>query len=199
MLSVEIGERLKQLRAGYESKMSQSQLSKRMQVSRETINHWENGTREIKASQVTELADIFDVSCDYILKGVSPVNVDINRQVGLNDKAINKLYEIIDETLILHDRNYRTIDILNYILSSGVFTHELPKLLLTYFDKRGEYELNLNYDEEENLALVMFKITRLVQKLTEDSFDSFYMSYGRSGKKRKKPFIRPKADKIEEE
>jgi len=199
MLSVEIGERLKQLRAGYESKMSQSQLSKRMQVSRETINHWENGTREIKASQVTELADIFDVSCDYILKGVSPVNVDINRQVGLNDKAINKLYEIIDETLILHDRNYRTIDILNYILSSGVFTHELPKLLLTYFDKRGEYELNLNYDEEENLALVMFKITRLMQKLTEDSFDGFYMSYGRSGKKRKKPFIRPKADRIEEE
>ena len=86
-----IGARVQLLREGQTPKMSQAALAKIMKVSRETINHWESNEREIKASQVLKLAEIFRVTCDYILRGVETHNVEFSAKTGLSENAITNL------------------------------------------------------------------------------------------------------------
>ncbi|MCD8372408.1 MAG: helix-turn-helix domain-containing protein [Clostridia bacterium] len=58
-------ERLKDLRT--ESKMTQKQLAQKINVTDDCIYFWEKGRSEPSISQIIELADLFEVSCDYLL------------------------------------------------------------------------------------------------------------------------------------
>lgn len=76
--------------------LSQKQLSEELgklglNVRRETITQWENGTRDLKTEYTVRLAEFFGVSCDYILRGVSSENLRISKETGLRNEAINKL------------------------------------------------------------------------------------------------------------
>lgn len=55
---------------------------------------WENGSRDLKTEHTIVLADYFNVTCDYILRGVKAENVDVNKKLGLSDKAIQSLIEL---------------------------------------------------------------------------------------------------------
>lgn len=63
-MNTTFAENLKDLRA--ESEISQSRLAKKMNVSQSLISLWENGLREPTLSNLVALADIFDVSLDYL-------------------------------------------------------------------------------------------------------------------------------------
>lgn len=63
MSGSKVGEMIGKLRGG----ISQEELGEALGVSRETIKHWENGTRQIKAGDLVKLAKIFEVSTDYLL------------------------------------------------------------------------------------------------------------------------------------
>ena len=65
-----IGERIQGLRK--DKGLTQEQFSSQTGFTREKINHWENNIREIKAEHIVALAEFFDVSCDYILRGFNP-------------------------------------------------------------------------------------------------------------------------------
>lgn len=63
----EIGVRIFRLR---EAKgMTQKGLSQKIGCSREVINTWENGTRQIKGKDITLLAEALGTTCDYLLQG----------------------------------------------------------------------------------------------------------------------------------
>ena len=94
-----IGERIRKLREG--KKLTQQQLAKEMYVKRETVNQWENETRDLKTDYTVKLADYFNVTCDYILRGIKSENVDINRALGLSDKAIDQLIKLSSETVAI--------------------------------------------------------------------------------------------------
>lgn len=49
-----------------EIEMSQARLAIKMNVSQSLISLWENGLREPTLSNLVALADIFDVSLDYL-------------------------------------------------------------------------------------------------------------------------------------
>lgn len=57
--------RIKQLRTDME--MKQIDLAKRLNVRQTTISNWENGKTEPDSATLQKLAEIFDVSVDYIL------------------------------------------------------------------------------------------------------------------------------------
>lgn len=57
--------RLKELRE--ERNISQKYLGDLFNVAQNTISNWENGTREPDAATLMKLADIFEVSVDYLL------------------------------------------------------------------------------------------------------------------------------------
>ena len=63
MSGSKVGEMIGKLRGG----ISQEELGEALGVSRETIKHWENGTRQIKAGDLAKLADYFNTSTDYLL------------------------------------------------------------------------------------------------------------------------------------
>lgn len=47
--------------------LSQEELAQKLNVSKQTISNWENGNRIPDAQTLILLADIFDVSTDYLL------------------------------------------------------------------------------------------------------------------------------------
>lgn len=94
-LEREIGLRIMQLR-GIES---QAQLAEAVGVSREIIQHWERGSRHIKAAHLIALSKHFNVTTDYLL-GLSPTETNdrdiaaIGDYTGLTAKCIDTLLKL---------------------------------------------------------------------------------------------------------
>lgn len=86
-----IGERIRELRL--KKNMTQQELANipTLRVQRNLVNYWENDERDIKSWQIIALADFFNVTCDYILRGIEAENVDIHKKTGLSETAINIL------------------------------------------------------------------------------------------------------------
>lgn len=58
--------------------LTQSDLARKLNITRSSVNAWEMGISSPSTQYVVELADIFKVSTDYIL-GISPhtvINID---------------------------------------------------------------------------------------------------------------------------
>lgn len=63
-----IGPRIRELRVKY--KMRQGELANKLGLSRQIVSNWEREyTLEIPSAYIGKLAEIFDVSCDYIITG----------------------------------------------------------------------------------------------------------------------------------
>lgn len=86
-----LSEMIKSLRedAGF----SQSQLAKKLDVTRSSVNAWEMGLSTPTTHYIVELAKLFHVSTDYIL------GIDKNRTIvldGYSDEQIELLYKLIN-------------------------------------------------------------------------------------------------------
>jgi transcriptional regulator with XRE-family HTH domain len=64
---LQIAEQIKKLRT--DRRLTQSELAKKLKVSRSAVNAWEQGTNNPALSYVAEIADIFGVSLDYLVGG----------------------------------------------------------------------------------------------------------------------------------
>ena len=106
-----VADRLKQLRKG--SGLTQSELAERIGVSRESVAKWESRGNIIpKTEDVIALADYYGVSCDYILRGVTPERLTIVRELGLSDMAIQEM------------QNLKKSSYKSYGLLSELFDHQ---------------------------------------------------------------------------
>lgn len=86
-----IGQRIGKLRT--ERNESQEALAKAIDEARETIKHWENGTRRIKAESIVKLSEHFGVTSDYLLGLSNTKSPDVSVQAaceltGLSEGAI---------------------------------------------------------------------------------------------------------------
>jgi len=96
-----IGDRLKALRMHKGD--TQAEVAIALNVKRQTVDQWENNSRDIKTQYTIDLANYYGVTCDYILRGVKTENVDIHNATGLSDKAISRLK--FNKKLIANPRN----------------------------------------------------------------------------------------------
>ena len=72
---------------------SQSQLAKKLDVTRSSVNAWEMGLSTPTTHYIVELAKLFHVSTDYIL------GIEKNRAIildGYSDEQIELLYKLIN-------------------------------------------------------------------------------------------------------
>lgn len=76
--------RLRELRN--ESSLTQNELASRLGVSGQTILNWENGIYEPKISQLIQLADLFNVTVDYLIE--RPNN---EKEIGNILKALERI------------------------------------------------------------------------------------------------------------
>lgn len=69
-----------------------------IQISRASLEYYEKGKRKPDIEVLLKLADYYNVTCDYLLKGVKTENVSINEVTGLSDKAIETLSRIFKQS-----------------------------------------------------------------------------------------------------
>lgn len=98
-----IGKRIKILRE--KNNLTQAELAKKLFVKRETVNYWENGTRDLKSQSIIQLAELFNVSCDYILRDIQNIEcfqTDIKIMLLTIENetlkaTINKIKELVNK------------------------------------------------------------------------------------------------------
>lgn len=149
-----IGDRIRDLRE--QRSLTQAELAKKLFVSREKVNMWENGSRMIKGDDIASLADALNTTCDYILRGVASDHVDIHKATALSDAAIN--------TLKFADDNHRQrrADVLNAIIVRPWILDALHAYLYLNIDRvakwdeearaEGKYKTTDNYERRVALA-----------------------------------------------
>lgn len=86
-----LSEMIKKLRedAGF----SQSQLAKKLDVTRSSVNAWEMGLSTPTTPYIVELSNLFHVSTDYILELDRKRSLSLD---GYSDEQIELLYKLIN-------------------------------------------------------------------------------------------------------
>lgn len=100
-------------------------------ISRASLEYYEKGKRKPDIDVLLLLADYYSVTCDYLLKGIATENVNINKETGLSNEAIENLKLLSQEknTFFASKCNYVfKIDIINFCLSK-LFAYESLELL----------------------------------------------------------------------
>lgn len=96
-------ERIKELRK--RKKWTQAELAKRINVSQQTVASWEVGRAEPNSEFLIILANLFDVTLDYLLNGAD------NSNIPATNKHIETIAAHIDDDVT----DDQIDDILNYI------------------------------------------------------------------------------------
>lgn len=86
-----IGDKIKELRE--RSGISQSELAKRLNVTRSSVNAWEGGLSAPTAAYLVELAKLFHVSTDYLLGLEAGDHITLS---GLTAQEIKIIYQLLD-------------------------------------------------------------------------------------------------------
>ena len=85
-----VADRIKFLRE--QRQMTQADLSKRLGITRSSVNAWEMGISTPSTQYVVELADIFSVSTDYLLGVNTSATVSVK---GLTENDVSLVYGLI--------------------------------------------------------------------------------------------------------
>lgn len=111
--------------------MSQNDLANKTFLSRTQINYYETGTRKPDIDKLKSIADVLNVSIDYLLcrtnnRDIS--NTNISQKTGLSDESINKLNQFTEkdgyQKDILYGEHYNFQDffiIINKIIENDKF------------------------------------------------------------------------------
>ena len=92
-----VADRIKTLRE--QRGFTQSELSKRLGITRSSVNAWEMGISVPSTQYVVELADIFNVSTDYLLGVDTSATICVS---GLTEDDVRIVYGLIEH---LRSRN----------------------------------------------------------------------------------------------
>ena len=90
-----IADKIRQLRQ--QNKLTQTELAKKLSITRSSVNAWEMGISVPSTQYIIELAGIFKVSSDYLLGIESTASLNVS---GLDDADVTLL-----QNFILHLRN----------------------------------------------------------------------------------------------
>lgn len=97
MADISLAARIVDLRE--QQNMSQVALANQMNLDKSSMSKIENGTRKVSSDELKQLADIFDVSTDYLLghkQSSSPKHIDVE--------------DIVDQQAMLTSRNHALSD-----------------------------------------------------------------------------------------
>lgn len=164
---------------------------------RSTISQLENGSRNLEDYYALAYADVLDVSLDYIYGRITNMKheyKEINKQLGLSDKAIKKLEEInknnkdailILDNILKSDLSPLFIELLlsikEYSLIDKKAIMDRTKGIVNYIPmwehniiQKHENEKNLKTNQKEIKNSMLFKVSKLSEKIAE--------SYNEGGK-----------------
>lgn len=89
-----LGDRLKELRE--EKELTQEELGKLIRVSRQAVSSYESGENEPSLANLIKIADIFNVSVDYLLCRTKE-RYNLNLKSKKNKEFIAELIRLIEK------------------------------------------------------------------------------------------------------
>lgn len=93
----EMGDRIRECRK--QKNLSQAELDEAIGVSDNTISNMETGSNNVKLENIEKLAEFFEVSLDYLVKGVGQTSADdafVNRYLQLPIEDKKKLLSVMN-------------------------------------------------------------------------------------------------------
>ena len=114
------GERLYELRN--KNNLSQEELAEVLDVSRQSISKWENDKAYPEMTRLLFMSDYFDVSFDYLMRGIKKENNEEKVTADDADKNSNDKYKTKNILLVWNNflsnlsPNQKTLFMLLYIL-----------------------------------------------------------------------------------
>jgi transcriptional regulator with XRE-family HTH domain len=161
-----IGKRITALRK--ERNLTQEQLANALHMQRVTLNYWENDTRAVSTPDIIRLADYFGTTCDYIMRGVEPENVDAHRTLGLSNGAIRALkrfqsncdfgkdgsYSAFGERIIRNKQALSVLDCISAVLEEPNHSDRLNALLCLHAYFTTDIDKNTLYTIDPSLMPV---------------------------------------------
>lgn len=93
----EMGHRIRECRK--QKNLSQPELAESIGVSDNTISNMETGSHNIKLENIEKLADFFNVSLDYLVRGDEQVTLDdvfVKRYLKLSLDEKKKMLSVLD-------------------------------------------------------------------------------------------------------
>lgn len=88
-----IADRIKYLRERYG--MTQTDLAKRLGVSRNAVNLWEMSISSPSLSNLVEMSKIFDINVDYLISTTEKITIDITSLKPDEREIVMKLVECL--------------------------------------------------------------------------------------------------------
>ena len=86
--------------------MSQEELADAVGVSRQAVSKWESEQATPDLEKIVIMSDIFEVTTDYLLKGIEPVKNDDHKTMA----------DVIDQKILTEKNGKRTKSILKWVL-----------------------------------------------------------------------------------
>ena len=75
-------------------KMSQVELAKELNVTKQSVSNWENDNIQPSVEMVMKIAKVFSVSVDYLLWIDQHTYIDVS---GLPDDTVSHLRQLVDD------------------------------------------------------------------------------------------------------
>ncbi len=75
-------------------KMSQVELAKELNVTKQSVSNWENDNIQPSVEMVMKIAKVFSVSVDYLLGIDQHTYIDVS---GLPDDTVSHLRQLVDD------------------------------------------------------------------------------------------------------
>ena len=85
-----VADRIKELRLSND--MTQSDLAKKLNITRSSVNAWEMGISVPSTTYIIELSQLFKVSTDYLLGLPNNVTIDVST---LSEREIQLIYRLV--------------------------------------------------------------------------------------------------------
>ena len=99
-----IADRIQSLRKA--KGMSQEELADRVGVSRQAVSKWESEQATPDLDKVVIMSDIFEVTTDYLLKGIEPVKTDDHKTMA----------DVLDQKILTEKNSKRAKSALKWFL-----------------------------------------------------------------------------------
>ena len=104
-----------------EQKMTQSEVAEKLNVSFQAVSLWERGETTPEIEKLTEIADLYGVSIDWLLRGKKETEIVIDFEEPLSDRLFN------EDRMYTYVKTYATMKGLAQTVEVLPYARELHK------------------------------------------------------------------------
>ena len=136
----DIGKRIKEQRK--KNNLTQEELAALLMVSREKVNYWEVGSRDMKTGDLFSLAKALNTTSDYLLgieRGTTPETRALIDTIGLSETSVKYLSD---------DRNDKARQLFNFLIDGDIEAEQNDRKIFEKFKKEME-EIGLSEEQIE--------------------------------------------------